>query len=92
MARKIGDLGRVGDSKFDNGALMPNTCLGENQETNINIYISTTGVPDADGKKAAFVPRRKIRLQISCFRCCKREEINSPVYDKSAAVAYDLAT
>lgn len=38
---------------------MPNTCLGENQETNINIYISTTAEPDADGKKAAFVPFEK---------------------------------
>jgi len=70
MARKIGDLGRVGDSKSDNGALMPNTCLGENQETNINIYIST-GEPDANGKKAAFVPLEKYDSKLPCFRCCK---------------------
>lgn len=53
---QIGDLERVGDSKSDNGALMPNTCLGENRETNINIYISATTGPDANGKKAAIVP------------------------------------
>lgn len=71
----------MGDSKSDNGALMLNTCLGENQETNINIYISTTGEPDANGKKAAFVPLEKYdsKFHVSVVANAK-EEINSLVY------------
>lgn len=47
----------MGDFKSDNGALMPNTCLGENQETNINIYIfGDAWCPGRTGdKKTAFV-------------------------------------
>jgi len=66
----MGDLGRVGDFKSDNGALMPNTCLGENQETNINIYISNdAGEPDTGDKKAAFVRLEKYNPQVVAEPC-----------------------
>jgi len=57
----------VGDFKSDNGAFMLNTCLGENQETNINIYISNDGEPD--DKKAAFVRLAEYNPRLATKPC-----------------------
>lgn len=65
---QIGDLGARGrDFKSNNGAIMPDTCLGENQETNINIYTSISlflyapgdgrGATTRSWRKASFVFR-----------------------------------
>lgn len=76
---QIGDLGRVGDFKTNNDALMPDTCLGENQETNINIYISSDAGRVINGReKGSFCLTLEDATAYSSPYITRFEIINAP--------------